>query len=242
MSNGFLYVLFSKADSQVVKLNQYFNVVERTDDECSEHFHEAYGMLVTAENIFVWSKKYAYICVLDLNLQFCYSIDLKKFDKQKFYPIAVAVFQKIYIYFIITTNDAIGLFEIKNREATMIDIHNMNIGEESVLRGICASDRYIYVAQQNRKNEREYQENDYDKGRLLCFKIVEGKLIYVCEDNNLSVNCSEKCPRRCGPCVIFYHNDAIFYSQGSYGKLFHIVKATHKPGEHIISTKLFDVC
>ena len=66
--------------------------------------------------------------------------------------------------------------------------------------------------------------------------------MYVCEENNLSENCCKDCPKRCSPCVVFFHNDEIFYSQGSYGKMFHIVKATHKPGETIRSTKMFDVC
>ena len=42
--------------------------------------------------------------------------------------------------------------------------------------------------------------------------------------------------------LFFCHNKTLFYTQGSFDELFHIVKATHNPEEAIESNKMFDVC
>ena len=73
---------------------------------------------------------------------------------------------------------------------------------------------------------------------ILCLKLDESKCNpeYVCEVDNYTSNC-KKCNERCSPIILFYHNDTLFYSQGSFGKMFHI----HKLGEPITSKKMFDI-
>ena len=84
----------------------------------------------------------------------------------------------------------------------------------NVLRGVCCSDKYIlYVSQRVRE----------DPGlSILCLKLDESKynLEYVCEVYDYASNC-KKCNERCSPAILFYNNDTLFYSQGSFGKVSH---------------------
>ena len=238
-NNGFLYVLCSAPDSQVVKLDkQYFKEEKKSSDTCGNHFGEAFGMLVTSDNVLVCSERKTQICVLDFDLKICYNL------KIGFGPISIAKFRN---HFIVTSKTTIAVIDIDFAEGTfniiaklegfIKDKNTVCFKQDVELRSICASDRYIYVTQ---------NDDDVDAPGLpmLCFEYDEKqcKLNYVCEVRNFQEKNCNKCSETCGPVVVICHNNnTIFYSQGSYEKKFHIVKATHNPGEPIKSTKMFDV-
>ena len=234
-SHGFIYVLCSGADSKVVKLNRNLKCEKETSDDCGKDFGEAFGMLVTSENVLVCSERNEHVSVLNLNLDFCYNLELK------FGPIGIATFQNHYV---VTAKATIGIIDIDfdKKALKRVDVfESMTKGEVSIpfkeniiFRGVCCSDKYIYVTQK--------QKNGPGLP-MLCLQFDEKKhkLNYVCEVTDYSRNCDELI-ERCGPVVPFYHNNTIFYSQGSYGIKFHIMKATHNPGEPIASNKMFDVC
>ncbi|CAI8043748.1 hypothetical protein GBAR_LOCUS24275 [Geodia barretti] len=234
-SHGFIYVLCSGADSQVVKLNRNLNHVgKETSDKCGEYFGEAFGMLVTSDNVLVCSERNEQICVLNLNLEFCYNLELK------LGPVGIATFQNHYI---VTAKATIGIIDIDfdKKALKRVDVFesmtkegvSTPFNQSIIFRGVCCSDKYIYVT----------QKQQHGPGLpMLCLQFDEKthKLNYICEVTDFSRNCDELI-ERCGPVVPFYHNNTIFYSQGSYGIKFHIMKATHNPGEPIASNKMFDV-
>ena len=92
-----------------------------------------------------------------------------------------------------------------------------------ILRGVCCSDNV---------------SEDPGFVPILCLQLDESKcnLGYVCEVDDYTSNC-KKCNKRCSSVTLFYHNDTLFYSQGSFGKNFHI----HKLGEPITGKNMFDV-
>ena len=212
--------------------------MKRSSDTCGEYFGEAFGMLVTLNNVLVCSsERNTQISVLDLNLEFCWNLELD------FGPISITKFQN---HFIVTSKTAITVIDIDfaNKTFKIIALFESFIkGEDTVpfkqnvalrLRSICASDKYLYVTQEEKKGPGQ---------PMLCLEYDEErcKLNYVCEVSDFQErNCNES-NDRCGPIVVCYNNNTIFYSQGSYGEKFHIVKATHNPGETIKSTKMFDV-
>ena len=237
---GYIYVLCK--NSEVVKLDKNLNFVNKTNNDCVRYLRQAHGMLVLSENVLVASG-FQNICVLDLNLEFCYSM-----RELNIVPIGFAKFQTNK--FIVTAKSAIEIFEIDfhNRELkNQITLTNMSVGNESVpfnsnyvLRGICtSSDEYIiYVTEMD--NPTNDGRNGFHGGRLLCFQFADGKLRHVCEDKQFSDNCCENFSENekpCGPVAVFYHDGKIYYSQGCFGKMFHIVKTTHT-AEGFMDTKL----
>ena len=217
----------------MVKLNRNLGFVKGTSDDRGKDFGEAFGMLVTSDNVLVYSKRNKIICVLDLNLEPCFNFKLE------FGPIGIAKFKNNYV---VTAKAAIGLIDVDFEKRGLKVFGSMIKGEDSVpfkpnivFRGVCCSDEYIYVTRE--------AENDGPGLPMLClqFDEKEHKLNYVCEVTDFSTNCDEK-NEKCGPVIPFYHNNTMFYSQGSFGIKFHIIKATHNPGEPIESNKIFDVC
>ena len=233
-SNGFIYVLCSGADSKVVKLNEHFEVVKQSSDECGKHFGEAFGMLVTSQDVLVCAERNKQICVLDLNLEFCFNL-----DKLNFGPVGIATFQNHYIVTAIGTIEIIDIdfdkkalkihiFESMTKEGVSTPFK-----ENIKFRGVCCSDKYIYVTQ-------KLQNGPGLPMLCLQFDEKKHKLNYICEVTEFSTICDEL-NEECCPVIPFYHNNTIFYSQGSYGIKFHIIKATHNHGEPIASNKMFDV-
>ena len=229
----------------MVKLDRNLNFVNKTNNDCVRYLRQAYGMLVVSENVLVASG-FQNICVLDLNLKFCYSLrDLK------IVPIGFAKFKNNK--FIVTAKSSIEIFEIDFQERKLKNqkiLTNMSVGYKSVpfnsnyvLRGVCSNDKYIYVTEMD-SDENDGRDGFYG-GRLLCFQFADGKLRLVCEDKQFSDNCCENFSENekpCGPVAVFYHDGKIYYSQGCFGKMFHIVKTTHT-AEGFKDTKLlFDAC
>ena len=241
---GFIYVLCR--NSKVIKLDSNLKFVKKTRNDCDQHLRQVFGMVVVSENVLVASGMFKNICVLDSNLKFCYN--LKKLD---IIPIGIAKFQKNK--YIVTAKDAIEIFEIdfqKRELKNKIVFKNMCVGNKSVsfnsncvLRGVCTNDKYIYVTEMD-SDENDGRDGFYG-GRLLCFQFAGGKLKHICEEKKFSDNCCENIPQhemQCGPVAVFYHDGKIYYSQGCFGKMFHVVKTTHT-AEGFKDTKLlFDAC
>ena len=53
--------------------------MNNTRKKDGKHIAEAFGMLVTSENVFVCSWRNGCICVFDLNITLCYSPELNHF-------------------------------------------------------------------------------------------------------------------------------------------------------------------
>ena len=237
--DGNIYILCSKADPFVLKLNQNFEIVEQTERKCAEYFSEAKGMIITSKFVLVPADKFDHICVFDLQLNFQYNLKLRSIKG----PISIATFQNRYI---VTTKGSIGIFDIdfENRKVeneTVFhfmhrDDQKINFNPDIILREICTIDNNIYVTQIDISGK----ENVYGLP-ILCLQFDGKRLNYVCEDTNISKHCTDKCTTKCGSFVIFCHNKTLFYSQGSFDELFHIVKATHNQGNPIESTKMFDI-
>ena len=240
---GYIYVLCK--NSEVIKLDKNLKHVKKTGNDCALYLRETYGMLVLSENVLVISE-YQHICVLDLNLNFCYTL-----RELKIAPIGFAKFQANK--FIATAKSAIEIFEIdfqKKKLKNQMIFTNMSAGYESVpfnsecvLREICSSDEYIYVTEMD--NIHNDGSDGFYGGRLLCLQFADGKLRLICEEKNFSDNCCEKIPqneRPCSPVAVFYHDGKIYYYQGCYGKMFHIVKTTHTAKGFKDTKLLFNVC
>ena len=223
----------------MIKLKGNFEFVKTTTAICAKYFSEAKGMIVTSEFVLVCTEKFDQICVFDLQLDFQYNLKLSSIKG----PIAIATFQNRYI---VTTKGSIGIFDIdfENRKVENETVfHFMHQDDQRIdfephiiLRGICAIDNNIYVTQM------DVSGNENACGLpIMCLQFDGERINYVCEDTNISKHCTDECTTKCTSVVIFCHNKTLFYSQGSYGELFHIVKATHNPGKPIESKKMFDV-
>ena len=235
-----VYILCSRADPYVLKLNRKFNIVKRTKSEDAEHFGEAKGMMVTSEYVLVISEKCNQICVFDLELKFYHNFKPTSIEGL----IAIAKFNDHYI---VTGRGTIGMIDIdfKNKEikgeASFKSMHRNNqivyFDPEIRLRGICAIGDYIYVTQVDKSGK-----DNICGLPIMCLYFDGERLNFVSEDSDISRHCTKECTKKCGSVVIFCHNKTIFYSQGSFEKPFHLIKATHNPGNAIESTKMFDVC
>ena len=231
-----VFVLCSGSNSKVLKLDKkYLNTLKETHSNHSNHFGVSYGILVTSDHVFVTSRIKKLICVLDLNLELLHILELSQS------PIGIGALGKEYF---VTFDAAIGVLDInfEKREFTekkvdcmMLDDRNAETFKaRAILRGMCVSNHYIFVT--------EVGIDDATGGRLLCLQYNErnGQLKMVAAQDNLSDHCNKDCSKNCCPIVVTPHNDAMYYSQGSYDKTFHIVRAIVN-GNRIESNKLFDV-
>ena len=238
-NDGNIYILCSRADPFVLKLNNIFKIVKQTEGKDAEYFSEAKGMIVTSEFVLVAADKFDRICVFDLHLVLKYNLKLRSIKG----PIAIATFQNRYI---VTTKGSIGMFDIdfKNEKVENETVFNfmhqddqkIDFEPDIILRGICAIDNNIYVTQMDVSGEKHVCGLP-----IMCLQFDGERINYVCEDTNISRHCTDECTAKCTSVVIFCHNKTLFYSQGSYDELYHIVKATHNPGKPIESKKMFDV-
>ena len=203
------------------------------------YFSEAKGMIVTSEFVIIPAYYRDQICVFDLQLNFQYNLKLRSIRG----PIAIATFQNRYV---VTTKGSIGIFDIdfENRKVAEEIVFNcMHQDDQRIdfdpdirLRGICAIDENIYVTQIDVSGKESASGLP-----IMCLQFDGERINYVCEDTIISKHCNDECTAQCTSTVIFCHNKTLFYSQGSYDKLYHIVKATHNPGKPIESTKMFDI-
>ena len=200
---GYIYVVCSSAYSKVFKLNKDMKKVRKAHDDSSEHLGQAYELLVTPDDVLVCS--YNKICIFNFELDLCFTLKLD-FD-----PYGITIHDGKYFA---TGKGTIGVIEIKERERfKTMTWKNMKInGQECrTLRGIASSHDYLLVT-----------ENDSNSPRLL--------LLYFENDDFKYVNTKDDFPNDEGktisPIVVTHCNGAFYYSEGRYGKDFHIVKAT----------------
>ena len=239
VNDGNIYILCSQADPYVLKLSESFEIVKRTEWECSKNFSDAKGMIVTSQFVLVAVNSHDQICVFDLQLNFQYNLKLRSIKG----PIAIATFQNRYI---VTTKGSIGIFDIdfENRKVEDETVFNfmiqddqrINFDRDITMRGICTIDNNIYVTQRDESGE----ENACGLP-IMCLQFDGERINYVCKDTDISRHCTDECTVKCHSVVIFCHNKTLFFSQGSYDEFFHIIKATHNQGEPIKSIKMFDV-
>lgn len=227
---NYLYVLCSRADSQVFKLDKNLEPLCKTNDASGEHFGEAFGLLVTSDWVFVCSPNKKKVCVLDLCLNHHYNLNMSDFN-----PYGIIKYNETY-FAISKTAIAIIDIDFENMILQVNKFGNMKRNDGSTepfntlakLRGICATEEHLYVTERDASTG----------GRLLCLKFDEGQMKYV-NAIQCAKNC-QSCSTKCCPVVVTQHNGIIHYSQGSYGEMFHILQATLN-GNLNESKKLFDV-
>ena len=245
-NSGCVYVLCSGSNSKVVKFDRDLQCLRKTHNDYYVNLGKPYGMLVTSDHVFVTSKENSMICIFDLYLN--HQCNLKLSEG----PIGITALDDNKSNIIVTFEAAIAVIDIdfdeKKYRETKVKCMRMKNGNnetfkaETILRGICVSNRYILVT--------EVTTGD---GRLLCLQYNEksGQLKMVAAQNNFSGNCdcsqcctnsdrTESKRKRCNAIVVTSSNGAIYYSQGSNDEMFHIVRATVN-GTSIDSNKLFDV-
>ena len=187
-------MLVSKADSEVLKLNKTLKF--KIKSKCAEHLGTAYGILVTPEYVLVCSRTNKLICVLDLCLEFCFNIQLQEICEDTFDPFAIATVKNKYF---VTGIASIVAFDIDFAEEkpkdgimfTNVEGNAKLFEPQFKLRGICASDRYLYVTQ--------IKEDKSCGKSLLCLEFDGKRLKYVCEKSDYSNNCSSECCKKCCP-------------------------------------------
>ena len=225
--NGFLYVLCSGNNSKVIKFDEELNPVRKTNRSCAEHFGVAYGILVTDEHVFVCAHVNQKVCILDLDL------NLKYFLNLSFNPIGIT---KLNDKYFVTNKAAIGILDIdiENKKFRVKNCGEMKTGLTTkrfkpgiALRGICSDNQYLYVTEKDEENG----------GRVLCLHYQENQFIlkYVCRNS-----CQDCKSNKCCPIVIVHHNDKIIYSQGSWGRKFHILRLAYD-GTTATSETIIDV-
>ena len=223
---GFLYVVFSAADSKVFKLDKDFNPVRMTCHESSRYLGMAYELLVTSDHVLVCSQDKMRICIFDLNLNLHFYLNLS------FSPLGITNLHGTR--YIVTAKGTIGVIDIdfESRKYKMMKLNEMktNHGTEefkevSIFRSICTSNEYLLVTEINKTG-----------GRLLCLQFIDNQLRCVTSEKDFSKHCSDTCDKKCSPVVVTHCNDcANYYSQGRFDGNFHIVRVTIMKTE-----KMFD--
>ena len=230
--NGYYYVVEHSPKYHVIKFDGDWNPLRTTNKEGLDLLYDPHGIFIDEdiERIFVFSKNR--ICILNTDLTICYEFTLQPSPmfitkhKDRYF---VATEAAIIIINIDLDNDNLNFEGQICSSIIMPNGENVfEIGENLILRGICASENYLYVIQFG------------GSGRFLCLKYHKNNVIeYVYADENCTRFCSKACHKQCSPVALTYHNGKIYYSQGYYEKKFHIVRVTHD-GKTFESTKLFD--
>ena len=228
---GFIYVVCTAADAKVYKLDQNMNAVRRTNDEASQYLENAYELLLTSNNyVLVCSspKFKGMICILDLDLELCYCLNLS------INPLAITVLHDKYFF---TAKGAIGgididfkskTYEIKLWKGMKMNDDKENFNKESIFRGICTCNDSLLVTEINGAD-----------GRLLCLQCKGNQLRCVAFKKGFLEHCNHNCDKKkCSPVVVTYGSDGYYCSQGYHGKNYHIERVTIT-GSTITTEKMF---
>ena len=234
-SSGNFYISDSLAGNRVIKFDNDWNPLRKTNNFASETIDDPYGIyldedVVKERNIYLCSKDQ--ICILDEELNIRYSLALQ------FCPLDVT---KLSGRIFVTAKSAIYIMDINfSQERFKCTMYNCMMSPEGeaehfkgtvYLRGICNNGQYLYVTEKG------------PNGRLLCleFSKDKDKLLYVDAENNCTKHCSPgSCSPDCSPVVVVHHNGNMYYSQGTREREYHIIKITHEPGTPLTSKKIFD--
>ena len=185
------------------------------------------NILVTDEHVFVCACANQKVCILDLNLNLRYFLNLS------FEPIGIT---KLNDKYFVTTRAAIGIldidienmkFRVKNCGEMKTGLNTKQFKRGIALRGICSDNQYLYVTERDQPNG----------GRILCLNYQENQFIlkYFCRNS-----CQDCKSKKCCPIVIVHHNDTIIYSQGSWESKFHILTLAYD-GRTATSEPIIDV-
>ena len=229
-SSGNFYVSDSLAGNRVIKFDNDWNPLRKTDNFASDTIDDPYGIYlvedVVERYIYLCSKDI--ICILDEELNIRYSLALQ------FCPLDVT---KLGARIFVTAKSAIYIMDIEERfKCTMYNCMMSPEGKAEhfkdtvYLRGICNNGQYLYVSEKG------------PNGRLLCldFNEDQDQLLYVDVENNCTRHCSEGCSQKCSPLVVVHHRGIMYYSQGTRERKYHIIKVTHEPGTPLTSQNIFD--
>ena len=235
-----LYVSCSGTDSEVLKLDENLNPLRCTNKMSSKYLTTTYGVFVTSDRVLVCARDRKLICVLDYDLNHHFNATLS------FSPISIA---SIHGMFFLTTADAgvgpidINFKENKFRENRILKQLKVETGyerfnPESFLQCICANGQHLFLT----------EINDKIGGRLFCLKFMGDELVLVAVQDNSAQTYHQECEEMCSPVFVTIPDSnvetpklgEIIFSQGSYGKTFHIVKTTII-GNSFASTLMFNV-
>ena len=211
--NGSFYVV-DKGRERVLKYSSN-GELQKTSQK---RFNEPYGILVHQDYVLVCSSKDYCVCVLDLELNFCF--DILELGQ----PMDITYFN--HLFFVTTRKENCGEIVILdidfgNEMGTptfITNADNTKFGER--IRGICASDKYLYVTERGHRNKKK------DGGRILCLKyenMPSHKLKCVSEfktPNNKHLPVDIACDE----------NDIIYYSvEDEVNYQYSVAKLVHNP-------------
>ena len=183
------------SNKRILKFDRDWNPLRRTskNDNTDQGtiLTEPFGITVTPEHVLVCAYRKKEICIFDHDLNLQYRIDHLYLESG---PIDITEFDG---RFIVAIKSAILVLEIDfgagTFKVTRLDRYLMNNGKivpfnrKLELRGVCASDQYLYVAE--------------GSGRLLCFIYTDSQLRYV----NAIPSCS--------PVAVVHDGTTVYYSR-----------------------------
>ena len=213
-----IYVVDS-SNKRILKFDRDWNPLRRTSKKDNTDqgtvLTEPFGITVTPEHVLVCAYRKKEICIFDHDLNLQYRIDHPYLESG---PIDITEFDG---RFIVAIKSAILVLEIdfveRTFEVTRLDRYLMNNGKivpfnrKLELRGVCASDQYLYVAE--------------GSGRLLCFIYTDSQLRYV----NAIPSCS--------PVAAVHDGTTVYYSRRITGGRFAIAEVTHDESGGKMNTK-----
>lgn len=218
-NEGNLYVAES-AKSRIVKFDNDLNAVCMTSSYDRTTFSRPFGILVTDQYVFACDSTEKQICIFDRNLNLSFKI---KHNLLRF-PTDITAFNGKYF---VTSKDEIVIIDIdfKKRKFKAHIINKMILTKRDIaksfksVRGICASQHYIYVTER--------------AGRVLCleYNAQRVQLNYVAHLTDIF------------PAVIAHHDGTTVCSKSisssdnsneAYNFTFRISKIIHNPPDEMI--------
>jgi hypothetical protein len=209
-TSGNFYVADS-FNSRILKFDRHMNPLCKTCGASAAYLDTPFGILVTSDHILVCSNRKTHICILNHDLDLLYKLILG------FKTTDITVFDGKY--FVTTTSSIISISDINFEDKKFTGHTELTIEGELELRGICASDQYLYVTQKSESH-----------GFLLCLQFDAGHLKVIAKDEVSAP-----------PGAVFYDGNTLFYSQGQWNEQFSIYTVTDDPENPLQKKKLFNV-
>ena len=201
------FYVVDSLNKRVLKFNSNWTLLRRTSHNSTQNgmvLNGPFGIYVNEKYVFVCARRNSKICIFDHELNLCYRIKHRNIESG---PIDITFFEG---KFFVVIKNAIVVFEIdfesKNYKVVKItkfynDHKPEPFNAELELRGITASDQYLYVTETS--------------GRLLCLLYHDHKLIYISSIPN------------CSPVVVVHNAGSIYYSRRTSEGKFALASVTH---------------
>ena len=203
------FYVVDSLNRRVLKFDSMWNPVRRTSRGCTKDgfvLSEPYGIYVHGEYVFVCARRNQKICIFDHELNLRYSIKHHHLESG---PIDITFFDG---KFFVTINSAIivleidfesKVYKISKKSRFLVENKPEPFNEELELRGITASDQYLYVTENG--------------GRLLClwYHPKNCQLLYI-----------HSIPR-CSPLVVVCDARQVYYSRRTIEGRFAISRASY---------------